>query len=159
MSRPVESRDNPRPPYVFSRKVERVPSFPSFSTRLAFGSVNRTLPSGKPMGSSAPASPFLINTIGVPGFTIPGIFLATVWLAGACAGTPRPTATSNHVIHWPFKRILSVILVFRKHSILACSPCRFQAKVPAGPHRHRCQSAIGLQQLRLLAGLHRRDAA
>src|SRR5688572_2679021 len=62
-------------------------------TRAARVSVNSTLPSGMPTGPSAPSNPVLINTMGVPAATTPGMAVSTTRSVGTGrAGAAPPAA-------------------------------------------------------------------
>ena len=68
---------------------------PSGSIRVTLAarvSVNSTLPSGMPTGPSAPSNPVLINTIGVPAATTPGMAVSTTRLVGTGRTGAAPSA-------------------------------------------------------------------
>src|SRR5688572_20157018 len=67
-------------------------------TRPARVSVNSTLPSGIPTGPSAPSNPVLINAIGVPAATTPGMAVSTMRSVGTGsvgAAPPAPGAAAG----------------------------------------------------------------
>ncbi len=93
ISRPCASNPRPFASFECSTNVEMLPSGSMRVTRAARVSVNSTLPSGIPTGPSAPSNPVLINTIGVPAATTPGMAVSTTRSVGTgSAGAAPPAA-------------------------------------------------------------------